>query len=346
MDFLRFAGPALKLGSPISAAITGTSGQLLSTLATANALAVPLLKLVSPTPGTFAAEAAVRASYEAVNATWAVTRDGSGALSNATRLAALYAKTYAYALERVQAEPLATRRLLQTQRTAAELQELFNGVASVSGGGLAGGTGKQQDLGPLLCWLGHGALVPLLTADCRHPLAPPHLPLTPAQVVSSANAAVQALVAQAVAAAATGDPTYGPLSALLEISANGFVVQHDLTQNMRLVMKRVLEQNANITAELESLAQVRLRAGRAGAAVVERLARTPPCLAPPPQRRACPRCRTSTNTPCRTTRVLPSPRASRACSRPTPTSCACSRSSGRASATAAPGATTRRTTSR
>jgi hypothetical protein len=121
----------------------------MTTFATAAALTAPLLQ--QGVPDTVTAAAAVRAVYEALNATWAASGDGSSALTNASQLAEIYALAFTYAQEGMQpgAQPEATRRLLQAQATASDFQALFDGAASVSAGGLVCSGHSHRLLDPL-----------------------------------------------------------------------------------------------------------------------------------------------------------------------------------------------------
>ena len=125
-DFLRYVGDSLTLGKPAAAAISATSTQLMSVYASALELLEPLLG--PETSANDLSAAIVRATYDAVNATWSATGDGSGALTEPAALSDLFSKVYSglNPSPRTIAVMQAPRR-----RSAEELKPLFDAVAKV-----------------------------------------------------------------------------------------------------------------------------------------------------------------------------------------------------------------------
>jgi hypothetical protein len=146
VDFLRYIGDALTLGKPAAAAISGTSTQLMAVYASALGLLQPLLG--PETSVNDLSGAIVKATYDAVNTTWAATGDGSGALTSPGSLSELYSKVYtgmspsARTLTVMGAPP---------RRTAEELKPLFDAVAKVGAGAAGVGAAGRDDGRPVPC---------------------------------------------------------------------------------------------------------------------------------------------------------------------------------------------------
>lgn len=133
----------------------GTSSQTM-------ALYITSLELIEPLCGAQAsvddiAASVVSASYKVINASWATTGDGSAALSQAAAVANLYSQSYTAGCLSGARRRAMRRRLHtgQVQRTAEELQPLFDSVSKVStqrvkcGSGTAIQTGRE--LKPAQC---------------------------------------------------------------------------------------------------------------------------------------------------------------------------------------------------
>lgn len=127
VDFMRYVGQALTLGSPTAAALAGSNSQVMATYSSALELIEPLLGSQGSIDDI--ASSVVKATYDQANAAWSKAGDASPALSNATLMSELYAQGY------TAATPLARRRSVRrlhvAPRTAAELKPLFDAVAQV-----------------------------------------------------------------------------------------------------------------------------------------------------------------------------------------------------------------------
>lgn len=129
VDFLTYVGDALTLGKPMSAAIMGTSSQVMAVYVSALELIEPLLG--SQTSVDEIAATIVEQTYKTVNATWATTGDGSAALSDAAKLSDLYCSAYEAAM------PNARRRMMrrlhsQWSHSPEDLKPLCDSVGRVS----------------------------------------------------------------------------------------------------------------------------------------------------------------------------------------------------------------------
>jgi len=129
VDFLTYIGEALTLGKPIAAAISGTSSQTMVVYSSA-------LEMLEPFVGSQVsvdnlADAIVRATYEAINATWSATGDGSAALKDASSLSNLYCSSYAASMP-VRRRQM--RRLQAVSRSVEDLKPLCDGIGKVVAG--------------------------------------------------------------------------------------------------------------------------------------------------------------------------------------------------------------------
>lgn len=131
MDFLQYVGAALTFGKPISAAVAGTTSQLMATYTSGLEVLQPLLRASADVEAI--GVALVASTYAATNASWAASGDASAALSRPAALAGIFKEAYTRAAAAGSGVAASRRRRLQQAplRSADELMPLFTAVGNV-----------------------------------------------------------------------------------------------------------------------------------------------------------------------------------------------------------------------